>query len=65
MDSTSMSTQPTTPRHDSEREVLEKSERAASVDQPGSYKEKETDEKIVSIPPVGKDQKPIRGLDPV
>ncbi len=64
MDSTSMSTQPATPRNDDEREALEKSERAASVDNPESFKEKETDEKIVSIPPVGKDQKPIRGLDP-
>ena len=40
-----------------------KPQKKASEQQPGSYKEKETDDKIVEIPPKGPDKKPIRGLD--
>lgn len=47
-----------------QRDALEKSERDASRNQPGSYKESATEDKVVEIPPVGKDKKPIRGLDP-
>ena len=46
-----------------EREALEQSEKKASEKQPGSYKERATDDKIVEIPPTGPDAKPIRGLD--
>jgi hypothetical protein len=47
-----------------QRQALEDSERAASEKQPGSFKDEAIDEKIVEIPPVGPDAKPIRGLDP-
>ena len=47
-----------------QREALNESEKKASEKQPGSYKEKATDEKIVEIPPTGPQAKPIRGLDP-
>lgn len=46
-----------------QRDALNESEKKASEQQPGSYKEKATDEKIVEIPPAGPDEKPIRGLD--
>ena len=46
-----------------QREALNESEKKASEQQPGSYKEKATDEKIVEIPPAGPQAKPIRGLD--
>ena len=49
---------------DDQRQALERSERAASEKQPGSFKDEAIDEKIVEIPPVGPDAKPIRGLDP-
>ncbi len=49
---------------DDQRQALENSERAASEKQPGSFKDEAIDEKIVEIPPVGPDTKPIRGLDP-
>ena len=39
------------------------SEKRANEQQPGSYKDKETAEKLVTIPPTGPDKKPIRGLD--
>lgn len=55
----------TTPTaNDKQREALEDSEREASRKQPGSFKDEAMDEKIVEIPPVGPDEKPIRGLDP-
>jgi hypothetical protein len=53
----------TTPSAANEREALNASEKKASEKQPGSYKEKATDEKIVEIPPTGPQAKPIRGLD--
>ncbi len=46
-----------------DREALARAEKKADEQQPGSYKDRETAEKIVSIPPAGPDQKPIRGLD--
>ena len=46
-----------------QREALKQSEKKASEKQPGSFKEKATDEKIVEIPPAGPGRKPIRGLD--
>jgi hypothetical protein len=53
----------TTPSADQQREALNEAEKKASEQQPGSYKEKETDDKIVEIPPKGPDSNPIRGLD--
>jgi hypothetical protein len=46
-----------------QREALEESEKKANEQQPGSFKDKETAEKVVTIPPAGPDKKPIRGLD--
>jgi hypothetical protein len=46
-----------------QRDELNESEKKANEQQPGSYKEKETAEKVVEIPPAGPDEKPIRGLD--
>jgi hypothetical protein len=45
------------------REALKSSEKKASEKQPGSFKEKATDDKLVEIPPAGPDARPIRGLD--
>ncbi|MEP7302929.1 MAG: hypothetical protein ABI699_15560 [Caldimonas sp.] len=52
-----------TPGASAQREALNESEKKAAVQQPGSYKEEETADKIVQIPPAGPDKKPIRGLD--
>ncbi len=46
-----------------QREALKQSEKKASEKQPGSFKDKETAEKVVAIPPAGPGKKPIRGLD--
>lgn len=58
-------TSPTTtpPASNDQRDALNASEKKANEKQPGSYKEKETDEKIVEIPPAGPGAKPIGGLD--
>ena len=45
------------------RDALNEAQKKANEQQPGSYKEKETDDKVVEIPPKGPDEKPIRGLD--
>jgi hypothetical protein len=52
------------PSPSAQREALEQSEKKASEKQPGSYKEEETADKVVEIPPTGPDERPIRGLDP-
>ena len=46
-----------------QREALKESEKKANEKQPGSFKDKETAEKVVEIPPAGPGKKPIRGLD--
>src|SRR4051812_41285432 len=43
-----------------QREALKQSEKKANEKQPGSFKDKETAEKVVEIPPSGPDKKPIR-----
>jgi hypothetical protein len=58
-----METGKTQPSTDSQREALKESEKKASEKQPGSFKDKETAEKVVEIPPSGPGKKPIRGLD--
>lgn len=55
--------QPPEPESD-QREALKDSERKASEEQPGSFKDEAMEEKIVEIPPVDKDEQPIKGLDP-
>jgi hypothetical protein len=47
-----------------QREALEQSEKKAAEKQPGSYKEKATEEKLVEIGPDLLDS-PIKGIDPV
>lgn len=47
-----------------QREALEHSERNAARKQPGSFRDEAMKDKIVEIPPVGPDGKPIQGLDP-
>jgi len=57
---TTMSTHPSPA---TQREALDQSEKKANEKQPGSYKDEETNEKVVEIPPAGPDKRPIRGLD--
>jgi len=57
------SQRPAAPPAEEQRQALNESEKKAAEDQPGSYKEEETAEKVVEIPPAGPDKKPIRGLD--
>jgi len=47
-----------------DRDALQKSEKEASKSQPGSFNDEALTDKIVQIPPLGKDQAPIKGLDP-
>jgi hypothetical protein len=58
-----METGKTQPSTGNQREALKESEKKANEKQPGSFKDKETEEKVVEIPPAGPDKKPIRGLD--
>ena len=51
------------PTTGNQRDALAESEKKASEKQPGSYKEEETADKVVEIPPTGPDERPIRGLD--
>lgn len=52
------------PRGSTDRDALQQSEKKASESQPGSFKDEALTDKIVEIPPLGKDQAPIKGLDP-
>lgn len=54
---------PAPPGAERQRDTLKDAERTANEKQPGNFKEKETDDKIVEIPPLGEDKKPIGGLD--
>ena len=51
------------PNPSGQREALNEAQKKANEDQPGSYKEEETEDKVVEIPPTGPDERPIRGLD--
>jgi hypothetical protein len=46
-----------------QREALKQSEKKGAAGQPGSFKDKETDEKIVEIGP-DMANSPIKGIDP-
>ena len=48
---------------DKQRKVLEQSEKKAAEKQPGSFKERATEEKVVEIGPDLTDD-PIKGIDP-
>jgi hypothetical protein len=52
------------PQGSTDRDALQQSEKKASESQPGSFKDEALTDKIVEIPPLGKDQAPIKGLDP-
>ncbi|MEO8122920.1 MAG: hypothetical protein ABI633_02615 [Burkholderiales bacterium] len=43
---------------------MEQSEKRAAEGQPGTFDERNLDDKIVEIPPKEETSKPIRGLDP-
>jgi hypothetical protein len=51
------------PNAANQRQALKQSEKKASEKQPGSFRDKATDDKIVEIPPSGPSARPIRGLD--
>ena len=53
----------TNPSPSAQREALNEAQKKANEKQPGSYKDEETNEKVVEIPPAGPDKRPIRGLD--
>ncbi len=57
-------TKPTSPRPEDQREDLKDSERKATEQHPTTFRDESNEEKVVEIPPVGPDKKPIRGLDP-
>ena len=46
----------TNPSPSAQREALEQAEKKANEKQPGSYKDEETDDKVVEIPPTGPGQ---------
>jgi hypothetical protein len=47
-----------------QREQLTESERKATEKEPENFRDVSNEKKVVEIPPLGKDRKPIRGLDP-
>lgn len=57
-------TTPGAPAAKSPREQLRQSERAATEQEPANFRDVSNEKKLVEIAPVGKDNKPIRGLDP-
>ena len=52
---------PPIPARRSNAKRSKESEKKAKEQQPGSYKEEETADKVVEIPPTGPDERPIRG----
>lgn len=54
--------QPAVPANE-QREALEQSEKKAAESQPGSFKERATEEKVVEIGP-DLTEDPIKGIDP-
>lgn len=46
------------------RKALEESEKRASATHPENFKDDATDEKIVEIDPIGRDDAAIKGIDP-
>jgi hypothetical protein len=49
---------------DDERLALEKSEKKASEQQPGSFKDEATKEKVVEVLPIDPQSSAIKGIDP-
>ena len=52
------------PQGSTDRDALQQPEKKASESQPGSFSDEALTDKVVEIPPLGKDQPPIKGLDP-
>jgi len=57
-------TAPGAPKAKDQREQLRQSERAATEQEPANFRDVANESKVVEIPPIGKEKKPIRGLDP-
>ncbi len=57
-------TTPGAPRAKDQREQLRHSERAATEQEPANFRDVANEKKVVEIPPIDKDETPIRGLDP-
>ncbi|MEO5843315.1 MAG: hypothetical protein ABIQ33_00595 [Caldimonas sp.] len=57
-------TTPGAPAPKNQREQLRQSERKATEQEPANFRDVANENKIVEISPIGKDKKPIRGLDP-
>ncbi len=55
---------PGAPNAQGQREQLKQSERKATETEPANFRDISNEKKVVEIPPLGKDKKPIRGLDP-
>jgi hypothetical protein len=55
---------PQSPESPEQRKALNESEKKASERQPGSYKERETDDKVVEIGPIDENDSAIKGIDP-
>lgn len=56
-------TTPGAPKAKNQREQLRQSERAATEQEPANFRDVSTERKVVEIPPIGPNKKPIRGLD--
>ena len=57
-------TTPGAPKAKNQREQLRQSERAATEQEPANFRDVSNESKVVEIPPVGPNAKPIRVLDP-
>jgi len=57
-------TKPGSARPEDQREALKDSQRKATEEHPTTFRDESNEDKVVEIPPVGPDEKPIRGLDP-
>jgi len=55
---------PQPPESADQRKALNDSEKRASEQQPGSYKQDATDDKVVEVGPIDKKDSAIKGIDP-
>jgi hypothetical protein len=55
---------PQSPESADQRKALNDSEKKASEQQPGSYKQDATDDKVVEVGPIDKKDSAIKGIDP-
>lgn len=52
------------PKGAEQRKALNDAEKAASEQQPGSYKEEATADKVVEVAPIDRKDSAIKGIDP-